>query len=103
MPRRAIVVALLLGAFAGRAAAQDGGVEFFEKRVRPVLVEHCYSCHSALAKKPKGGLLLDTRAATRQGGDSGPAVVPGKVGDSWLVRAVRYTDPDVRMPPDGKL
>ncbi|MBY0513391.1 MAG: DUF1549 domain-containing protein, partial [Gemmataceae bacterium] len=80
-------------------------VEFFEKRIRPVLTEQCYSCHSAEAatkKKLKGGLQLDTRAGLLAGGDGGPVVVPGKPADSPLVRSLRY-DGDVKMPPKGKL
>jgi hypothetical protein len=80
---------------------QDG-LEFFEKRVRPVLVERCYSCHAADAKKLKGGLRLDTRGATLKGGDTGPAVVPGKPDLSLLIKAVRYAD-DLQMPPKGRL
>jgi hypothetical protein len=85
------------------AARGDGGVEFFEKKVRPVLVQHCYKCHSAGAKKRKGGLALDTRDAARKGGDSGPAVVPGRPEASLLVRAVRHADEALKMPPAGKL
>jgi hypothetical protein len=92
----------LLAATASRADAQDG-TAFFEARIRPVIVEHCYQCHSAAAKKPKGGLLLDSRQAIRKGGESGPAVVPGKPGDSLLVKALRYTDEDLKMPPKGRL
>jgi hypothetical protein len=73
---------------------------FFESRVRPVLVEHCYSCHGE--KKQKGDLRLDSRAALLKGGDTGPVVVPGEPDKSALIRAVRYAD-DVRMPPKGKL
>ena len=54
------------------------GVKFFETKIRPVLVESCYKCHSAQSKRPKGGLLLDSRPAIRKGGESGPAVAPGK-------------------------
>jgi hypothetical protein len=96
----------LLLAFAAAAAGappEAAGLEFFEKKVRPVLVEHCYKCHSAEAKKPRGGLALDSGAALRQGGDSGPAVVPGKPQESLLLKAVRYTDEHLRMPPKGKL
>ena len=57
--------------------------EFFEEKIRPVLVQNCYECHSADAKNIKGGLLLDTRAATLKGGDTGPAVVPKNVNDSF--------------------
>jgi hypothetical protein len=91
-----LIVGLLL-------AAQNDGVEFFEKRVRPVLVEHCYACHSAGAKKLRGGLRLDTREDARKGGDGGPAVVPGKPDESLLLKAVRSVEPDSQMPPKGRL
>ncbi len=78
-------------------------IEFFEKRVRPVLVERCYSCHSEQAKKLKGGLYLDTRERTLKGGDSGPALLPGKPDESRLIKAVRYADEDLQMPPKEKL
>ncbi len=78
-------------------------VEFFEKKIRPLLTGHCYNCHSAGAKKIKGGLRLDTRAALLKGGDSGPALVPGKPGESLLIKAVRSADPDLQMPPKGRL
>src|SRR5262245_12360994 len=79
----------------------SAGIEFFEKKVRPVLVEQCYSCHSGQAKSPRGGLRLDSRAAVLKGGDTGPAVVPGKPAESLLVKAVRQTDPGLSMPPKG--
>ena len=85
------------------AAAQNQAHEFFEKKIRPVLVERCYSCHSADAKKLKGGLRVDGRAELLQGGDSGPSIVPGQPDKSSLVRALRYTDPDLQMPPKEKL
>lgn len=77
-------------------------LEFFEKKIRPVLVEHCYSCHSAKAKTLQGGLLLDSKAGLLKGGDSGPAVVSGKPADSLLLKALRYQD-GYEMPPKGKL
>jgi mono/diheme cytochrome c family protein len=83
------------------------GVEFFEKNVRPVLVEHCYKCHSAEAeqnRKLKGGLRLDTRAGALKGGDSEkPAVVPGDPQASLLIEAVRWKNEDLQMPPKQKL
>lgn len=80
------------------------GVEFFESKIRPILVNNCYKCHSRQSEKVRGGLLLDTREGLRQGGDSGPAVVPGHPEKSLLVRAVSYTDKDLQMPPkDQKL
>jgi hypothetical protein len=82
--------------------ASSGGIEFFEKKVRPILVEHCYECHSSASKKVKGGLLLDTRDGVLKGGDNGPAIVPGDPEKSLLVKAVRYSDPDLQMPPKDK-
>jgi hypothetical protein len=84
-------------------AAADPGTDFFEKRIRPVFVEHCSKCHSTVAGKQKGGLNLDSRAGVLKGGDSGPALVPGKPDESLLVKAVRYADEGLRMPPKGKL
>ena len=74
----------------------------FETKIRPLLVERCYSCHSRAANKSKGGLRLDSREAILKGGDSGPAAVPGDPEKSPLLRAVRYTD-EFKMPPKGKL
>lgn len=82
------------------------GVDFFEKKIRPVLVNSCYECHSAESEKVKGGLALDTRLGMRLGGDSGPAVVPGDLRASLLMEAIRYHNNDFAMPPqksDGKL
>jgi hypothetical protein len=97
--RTSLLVFLILAA---SAHAADPGIEFFEAKVRPVLVENCYKCHSTAAKKQKGGLHLDTRDAIRAGGDTGPAVVPGKPAESVLLKAVRHTG-DLKMPPDSKL
>jgi Protein of unknown function (DUF1553)/Protein of unknown function (DUF1549)/Planctomycete cytochrome C len=97
-------IALLLAAiicWTGRAAAADD--EFFEKKVRPLLVERCHGCHSAAAKKLRGGLRLDSRAGVLKGGDSGPAVVPGQPDKSRLIEAVRYRNESLQMPPSGKL
>lgn len=80
--------------------AVEDGRAFFETKVRPALIQHCYECHSADAKKVKGGLLLDTRAGWQRGGDSGlPAVVPGNPEESPLIRAVRHVEEDFAMPP----
>ena len=76
-------------------------LEFFEKNIRPVLVEHCYDCHSEEKGKNKGELTLDTRDGIRAGGDRGPAVVPGKPDDSILINAIRQTG-QLRMPPDSR-
>ncbi|MFP6611644.1 MAG: c-type cytochrome domain-containing protein, partial [Pirellulales bacterium] len=66
------------------------GEAFFEKKIRPLLASRCYDCHSTKAKKLKGGLRLDSRAALLAGGDSGPVVVSGKPNNSLLIEAVRY-------------
>jgi len=76
--------------------------DFFETKVRPVLVENCYKCHSAGAEKIKGGLTLDTRDGWMKGGDTGPVIIPGKPDESLLVKAIRYTDRDLAMPPSDK-
>ncbi len=92
----------------GLARGGEGGLnpkvqaareQFFEQSVRPLLVENCYSCHGE--KKQKGGLRLDSLEGILKGGESGPAVVPGKPEESLLVVAVNYEGPE--MPPTGKL
>jgi hypothetical protein len=83
--------------------AGDDGLGFFESKIRPVLVEHCYPCHSSKAEKIKGGLRLDTRDAARAGGDTGPAVVPGQPGESLILDALAHGDDFPKMPPKGKL
>ena len=77
------------------------GVEFFETKIRPVLVAQCYECHSEKSSKVKGGLLLDTRQGLLQGGDSGPALAAGKPGESLLLKALAHGK--LKMPPKEKL
>ncbi|MFM7059190.1 MAG: PSD1 and planctomycete cytochrome C domain-containing protein [Planctomycetota bacterium] len=79
----------------------DAQRDFFETRIRPVLVEHCYECHSSDSRPLQGGLRLDSRAGLLQGGDSGPAVVPGKPASSLLLKALRHDG--YAMPPKGRL
>jgi Protein of unknown function (DUF1553)/Protein of unknown function (DUF1549)/Planctomycete cytochrome C len=87
----------------GRAAEPPrDGVEYFEKHIRPVLAEKCYSCHSATAAKVRGGLLLDTADGLRKGGDSGPAIVPGKAAESRLIQALKGAAGVTPMPPKEK-
>jgi len=76
---------------------------FFEKKIRPALIEHCYQCHSEEEGKRKGGLWLDRKSGWELGGDSGPAIVPGDPEKSLFLTTVHYGDPDLEMPPDGKL
>src|SRR5947209_7997570 len=97
------LVGLLLLAPAARAADAKPGaddIEFFEKHVRPLLVENCQGCHGPA--KQRGGLRLDTRAGLLKGGDTGPAVVPGKPDGSLLIKAVLH-EGERKMPPKGKL
>src|SRR5687768_8723267 len=106
MPRCCVAVAVLVFLACCRpvpaADPGPGGLEFFESKVRPVFIEHCASCHSMKGKKTRGGLSLDTRADLLKGGDSGPAIVPGKPDESLLLKAVRHTG-DLKMPQKGRL
>ena len=100
MGRRFQRFSLLVAAtFAFCQTRADEGVEFFEKKIRPLLVEQCAKCHSSEAAKIKGGLLLDSREAILKGGDTGAAVIPGDAEKSLLIQAVSYTDKDLKMPP----
>jgi Protein of unknown function (DUF1553)/Protein of unknown function (DUF1549)/Planctomycete cytochrome C len=101
----------LLATVAGRAADSTPAIsstdlQFFESKIRPILSDECYKCHSHQADKIRGKLMLDSRDALLVGGASGPAIVPGKPDDSILIQAIRYTDEDLMMPPEkhgGKL
>ncbi len=75
---------------------------FFENKIRPILVENCYKCHSLEKGKSKGDLTLDSRAGLLKGGENGPIVVPGDPAKSSLVTAVTYLDKDLQMPPKGE-
>lgn len=85
------------------SASEPVGIDFFEAKIRPVLVDRCVKCHSAETKKLMGGLALDSKAGALRGGDSGPAVVPGNLSESLLIQAIAYTGDFYDMPPDGKL
>jgi cytochrome c553 len=101
----AISIALALG-FCSIARAQtpsNADTEFFEKKIRPVLVDQCYKCHSASAKKLKAGLLLDSQDGMLKGGETGPAITPGKPNQSLLIKAIRWTDKDLQMPAKEQL
>jgi hypothetical protein len=102
-PVRLLGWSVLAGVFAAAAWAQSPGTELFEKEIRPVLAEKCYGCHSSKLKSPMGGLALDTKAGTRNGGNGGPVIVPGNPGASRLLKALSYNETDLRMPPTGKL
>src|SRR6516162_9937526 len=76
-------------------------IQFFESKVRPVLAENCFRCHGP--KKQKGDLRLDSRAGMLEGGDQGPVLVPGRPEKSLFIKAIRYNDVDLKMPPSQKL
>ena len=98
-------VSLSLAADAGAPQPQvlkPAEVEFFESKIRPLLVRRCYACHSA-EPAPMGELRLDTREGWVSGGSRGPAIVPGNPSRSLLIQAVNYKDPKLSMPPEGTL
>ena len=105
MYRPTLTLTLSLFALFGThfASANDAGIEFFEKKIRPVLVEHCQQCHATDSKKLGGGLLLDHRDGILAGGDSGKVIAAGKPEESLLIKAIRYDDDSLKMPPTGKL
>jgi hypothetical protein len=88
---------------ASTLGAQAPGNEFFEQKIRPVLATRCYVCHSAQAPKVQGGFQLDTRDGLRKGGDSGAVLVEGDPEASLLIKALRYSDPGLQMPPGKAL
>ena len=96
----------LLAAFPTSSRAvpeQAAKLEFFESKIRPMFVKHCYECHSAESGKTKGGLLLDSRAGWQVGGESGPAIIPGKPDESLLIKAINRSGLTPEMPPKTNL
>ena len=98
----------VLALCAGRLSAQAVNTQavdntFFEKEIRPILVNQCFGCHSSKLRTPMGGLVLDTKPGMRAGGDGGPILVPGSPDASRLIEALEYKDSELRMPPTGKL
>ncbi|MDA0660387.1 MAG: PSD1 and planctomycete cytochrome C domain-containing protein [Planctomycetota bacterium] len=99
-------VGLVTSGWNSREAGANSDEEFFEAKIRPLLVDRCYGCHSADSGKRHGELALDTKQGWEIGGDSGPAIIPGDAAASLLFRAVQYTDSHLQMPPEeagGKL
>lgn len=96
------VLATVSMAHAG-GESNEAGIAYFEKHVRPLLALRCYECHSERSGVAEGGLLLDEPSQWMRGGHSGPAIVPGDPDASPLIRAVRYEDPDLQMPPSQTL
>mgnify|MGYP001161334150 FL=1 len=106
MKRVALLSCLLVAFFCAKAKSESSlkeeEVKFFESKIRPVLVEQCYRCHSS-EEKIRGGLSIDTREGILHGGDSGPAIVPGDLNSSLLWTAINWADEDYEMPPKKKL
>ena len=92
---------LVATALAGQE--ESASTRLFEEKIGPILAARCFKCHGPEAPKPKGGLRLDSREAALKGGDTGPAFVPGKPQESLLLKAVAWSDPDLRMPPKEKM
>lgn len=82
---------------------QESDEQFFESRIRPLLIEHCLDCHSAEQKTAEGGLALDSAQGWQRGGGRGPAIVPHEPDNSLLIQAVSHSQSDFQMPPDGRL
>ncbi len=105
MVRQAIacLAALVVLASCRDLRGTDDGAAFFERRIRPLLIEHCYECHSEQAGTREGGLLLDRERGWLQGGNTGKAVVPGEPQLSRLIAAISHTNDTLQMPPDYRL
>src|ERR1700759_5342594 len=96
-----IAIPFMLAAYPLAAQTVNAGTpEFFENRIRPILANNCFGCHT---NSQLGNLRLDTLEAAKKGGKGGPAIVPGDLENSLLIKAVRQTDPNLKMPYGGKL
>jgi len=98
MPRGSVLIVLLVTSAVGLAQQAQEKIEFFESRIRPVLANKCYACHT---ENKLGGLRMDSRVALLQGGQSGPAIVPGRPDESLLIKAIQQGDPKLKMPMGG--
>src|ERR1041384_4761323 len=85
------------------ANAQSDDISFFREKIQPILEQRCFECHSHKSGKMKGGLTLDSRSGWQAGGEQGVVIVPGEPEKSLLVKAVRRSDPDLKMPPKNPL
>lgn len=111
MLRRIVLLCLVIGAGSGVDASNPlradepapAELEFFEKRIRPLLIQRCGECHDKKTGNKNGELVLDSGAGLRKGGSRGKLFIAGKPEESLLIKAVRYTDEELQMPPEGKL
>ncbi len=98
-----ILVGLLIATSSLRAAEPSkADLDYFESKIRPIFANQCYKCHSHESAKLRGGLSLEFRETMLKGGDTGPAIVPGKPEESLLIKAIGYGDADLQMPPKGE-
>jgi mono/diheme cytochrome c family protein/cytochrome c553 len=98
-----LIAALALPGWAAVISTDSSRADFFEKKIRPVLMDNCYKCHSPTAPKLKGGLSVATRDALLKGGEHGSAIVPGHPEKSKFIEAIRWTNKDLQMPPKTQL
>ena len=98
-----VTLCLSISLGTGCLAESPESIRFFEQKIRPLLVDHCYECHSEQAGERQGGLLLDRKSGWLEGGNTNKAVVPGDPKSSLLMHAVEYQDADLQMPPGGRL
>ncbi|MDB4459040.1 DUF1553 domain-containing protein [bacterium] len=103
IPRLFAAVVSLATCSIALATEQAAKLEFFESKIRPVLVDQCYKCHSEESGKSKGGLLLDSRAAWTVGGESGPSIIPGSPEESLVIKAISRSGDIPEMPPKSHL
>ena len=96
-------ILLATGSSQGAGEVSADQTAFFEKNIRPILINRCYECHSVEKGKAKGSLTLDSREAILKGGDSGPALIAGQPEKSLLIESVHYKNQDLQMPPKGAL
>ena len=101
MFKRLLIASASLLAASHVVAADAQGLDFFEKKIRPLLTEKCIDCHNSVGKS-KGGLMLDSRQGVAAGGTDGVVFVPGAPEKSLLIKAISYTDAELRMPPKDK-
>ncbi len=102
-----LIIAAVMGTLSAvNAQTPEDDVEgerFFSEKIEPLLKAHCLDCHSHKAEEMAGGLTLDSRNGWAEGGGRGPAIVPGKPDESFLIKAIRHEGADLKMPPDEKL
>src|SRR5688572_31730290 len=97
----ALVISCAISSASEPLSPEDS--KFFEEKVRPLLETRCFECHSHQSGKMKGGLTLDSRSGWVEGGEKGTVIVPGEPDKSLLIKAIRRTDQDLKMPPKDPL